>query len=138
MITVVEAETAAINRDLWYIPNAKVLSLDDDHLRVVSRAVAGLTDLQQYNNPKMGLCPVGTAMCSALNPLFIACHFTRTGGRLLHTWKRLIPLLQRLSTTSGLIPMPEAIVAADRGYNSKEPSLLCPTYSAPLYAVQKT
>ena len=39
VITEIESETAAINRDLLYIPNATVLSLDDDHLLMASRAV---------------------------------------------------------------------------------------------------
>lgn len=39
MITEVESETAAINRELLYVTNATVLSLDDDHLRMASRAV---------------------------------------------------------------------------------------------------
>ena len=79
MITEVEAETAAINRELLYVPNATVLSIDYDHLRMASRAVTELTYLLQHNNPKKGLGPVGTALCSALNPFVLGCHFTRTG-----------------------------------------------------------
>ena len=120
MITEVEAETAAINRELLYIPNGTVLSLDDNHLRMGSRAVTELTYLQQHNNPKKGLGPVGTAMYSALNPFVIACHLTRTGEKLWHTWERLMLLLQGAYTTGALRPMPDAIIAAYRGYNSKE------------------
>ena len=79
MITDVEANTAAINRELLYVPNATVFSLDGDHLRMASRAVTELTYLQQQNNPKRGLGPVGTALCSALNPFVLGFHFTRTG-----------------------------------------------------------
>ena len=117
MITEIEAETAAINRGLLYIPNATVLSLYDDHLRMASRAVTELTYLQQHKNPKKGL---GNALCSALNPFFIACHFTRSGEKLLHTLERLMQLLQGASTTGALRRMLDAIVVADRGYNSKE------------------
>lgn len=120
MITDIESEVAAINRDLVHVQGASVLSLDDDHLRMASRAVVELSYLRQHNNPKKGLGPVGNALCSALNPFFIACHFTRTEEKLLHTWERLVQLLQGSSTTGALRPMPDAIFAADRGYNSKD------------------
>ena len=120
MITVVEAEVASINRELLYVPNATVFSLDDNHLRMASRAVINLTYLQQHNNPKKGLGPVSNALCSALNPLYIACHFTRHGENLRHIWERLAQLVQGASTSGALRPMPEAVFAADRGYNSKE------------------
>ena len=110
----------SINRELLYVPNATVLSLDDDHLRMASRSVLNLTYLQQHNNPKKGLGPVGNALCSALNPLFLAVHFTRHGEKVRHTWERLTQLLQGASTNGALLPMPEAIFAADRGYNSKD------------------
>ena len=120
LIAEVESETAAINRDLLFVPKATVLSLDDDHLRMSSRAVTELTYLRQLNNPKKGLGPVGNALCSALNPFFLACHFTRCGEKVLHTWERLAQLLQGVSTTGALRPLPDAIFPADRGYNSKE------------------
>ena len=87
---------------------------------MASRSVVELKYLQQHNNPKKGLGPVGNALCSALNPFFIASHFTRTGEKLLHTWERLVQMVQGASTTGALRPMPNAIFAADRGYNSKE------------------
>ena len=120
LIAEVEAETAAINREFIYVANATVISLDDDHLRMASRAVVDLTYVKQLNNPKKGLGPVGNALCSALNPFFLACHFSRSGERLLNTWERLAQILQGVSTTGTLRPMPDLIFAADRGYNSKE------------------
>ena len=79
LITELESETAAINRDLLYVKNATAFPLYDDHLRMASRSVVEITYLKQHNNPKKGLGPVGNALCSALNPFFIACNFTRTG-----------------------------------------------------------
>ena len=38
----------------------------------------------------------------------------------MHTWERLAQLLQGVSTTGALRPMPDVIFAADRGYNSKQ------------------
>lgn len=67
MITAVESEEESTIRELPYVPSATVLSLDDDHLRMASRAVLNLTYLQQHNNPKKDLGPVGNALCSALN-----------------------------------------------------------------------
>ena len=42
LVTDVEFEVAAINRELVYVPSATVLSLDDDHLRMLSWAVVDL------------------------------------------------------------------------------------------------
>ena len=52
LITYIQAELAAVNRDLLYVPDSTVLSLDDDHIRMVSRAVPSLSFLQKHNNPK--------------------------------------------------------------------------------------
>ncbi|CDF34053.1 unnamed protein product [Chondrus crispus] len=120
LITDIESEVAAVNRELLYIPGATVLSLDDDHLRMASRAVSSLSFLQQHNNPKKGLGPVGNTLGSALTSVFFACQFTRRGEKLLHTWERLAQLLQGASITGALKPMADAIFAADRGYNTKE------------------
>ena len=68
LITELEAETAAINRDLLYVPKATVFSLDDDHFRMASCSVVELTYLKQHKNPMKGLGPVWNAICSALNP----------------------------------------------------------------------
>lgn len=43
MISDIESETAAINRELLYVPNATALSLYDEHLRMASHAVTELT-----------------------------------------------------------------------------------------------
>lgn len=120
LIAEVESETAAINRDLLFVPKATVLSLHNDHLRMASRGVTELTYLRQLNIPKKGLGPVGNALCSALNPFFLACHFTRCGEKVLHTWERLAQLLQGVLTTGALRPLPDVIFAADRGHNSRE------------------
>ena len=120
LITDIESEVAAINRELLYVPNATILSLDDDHLRMTSRAVTHLSFLQRHNNPKKGLGPVGNTLGSALTSTFFACHFTWCGEKLVHIWERLVQLLQGASTTGALRPMAEAIFAADRGYNSKQ------------------
>lgn len=45
MITDVESEVASINRELSYVPNATVLSLENELLRMASRAVHDLTYL---------------------------------------------------------------------------------------------
>ena len=45
LITDIESEVAAVNRELLYVPNATILSLDDDHLRMASRAVTYLSFL---------------------------------------------------------------------------------------------
>ncbi|CDF33955.1 unnamed protein product [Chondrus crispus] len=66
----IESETAAINRELLYIPNATVFSLDDDHLRMAFSALVVLTHLRQLNNQKKSLGPLDNALCSALNPFF--------------------------------------------------------------------
>lgn len=62
----------------------------------------------------------GNTLASAPTSVFFACHFTRGGEKLVHTWERLIQMLQGASTTGALRPMGEAIFAADRGYNTKE------------------
>ena len=74
---------AACNRRLLYVPGSTILSLDDDHLRMSSRAVVTLTSLAQHDNPKKGLQPVGNPVCSALHLAFFACHFTKVGERLI-------------------------------------------------------
>lgn len=102
------------------MPGATIISLDEDHLEMASRAVTTLTTLPQYNKPKMGLGPVGNALCSALHPVFFGCHFTRVGEKLLHVCQRLIQLLQGAATIGSFFPMTDAIIAAGRGYNSSE------------------
>ena len=102
MITVVKSEVALINRELLYVPNAPVFSLDDDHLRMASRAVMNLTCLQQHINPKKGQGPVGKVICSLLNPPFIACHFTWYREKLRHSWEHLSQLVQGTFTNGAL------------------------------------
>lgn len=61
LIMEIEQEVDACNRRLLYVPGATILSLDDDHVRIASRAVTMCSSLQQQNIPK-GLGPVGTAL----------------------------------------------------------------------------
>lgn len=46
-----EEQLAAINRRLLFNPHSTICSLDDDHLRLSSRAVTDLTSLRSVNNP---------------------------------------------------------------------------------------
>ena len=72
-----EQECAAVNQRLLYIPGATLFSLDDDHLRFFSRAVTQYTNIKSLNNLSKALGPVNNALCSALNPLILACHYLR-------------------------------------------------------------
>ena len=120
LISEVEQEIAAINRRLLYVPNAIILSLDDDHLRLSSRVMARLTNLRQVNNPVKALGPVCNAICSAFTSVYIAGHYSRPNEQLSDTWTRLVLLLQGAPTQGALILMADAIFAADRGYNCKQ------------------
>ena len=138
LIIYIESEVAAVNRDLLYVPISTVLSLDDDHLCMASRAVSQLSFLQQHKNPKKGLGPVENTLGSALIPFFYACYFTRCVEKLVHTWEHLVQLLQGASTTGALRPMAEANFAADRGYNSKETiKFVCTTLSPTILGTHK-
>ena len=120
LITEMEQECAAVNRRLLYVPGATIFSLDDDHLRLSSRAVTQYTNLQQLNNPSKALGPVSNALCSALNPWILACHYSRPREKLVDVWERLVRLVQGAPTRGAIAPMADAIFAADRGYNVKE------------------
>ena len=120
LITEMEQELASINRSLVYVLDSTIFSLDDDHQRLRSRAVAALTNLSQVNNPQKALRPLNNAVCSALTSAFIARHYSRPGEKIIHIWERLTQLIQGAATPGRLRPMPDAVFAADRGYNSKE------------------
>jgi len=120
LITELEQEVAAVNRSLLYVPGATMSSLDDDHQRLSSRAVSIFTNLSQINNPKKALGPVNNAICSSLNPSFLASHYSRPREERVHVWERLVQLIQGVPTRGAIAPMTDAVFAADRGYNAKE------------------
>lgn len=74
MITGLEDELAAVNRLFPYVPGVAIFSHDHDHQRLRSRAVAQLTTMSHVNNPQKVPRPVNNAICSALNPVFLASH----------------------------------------------------------------
>jgi B-box zinc finger len=117
LILSLERGIADVNRHLVYVPGSTVFSLDDDHLRLSSRAVSDMTGLRVTNNPAKALGPVQNSICSALTGLFIAGHHTRRGESLLDVWKCLVCAIQGASSPSALCPMTDAFFAADRGYN---------------------
>lgn len=119
LILQIESDVAAINRHLIYVPGATILSLDDDHLRLSSRAVSQLAGLRVVNNPAKALGPVGNALCSALTSSLIVCHFSRPSESVEDVWTRVIQEWQGAPTSSSLLPMSDAVFAADRGYNTK-------------------
>ena len=119
LITEMEQDCAALNRRLLYIPDATLFSLDDDHLRLSSRAVTQYTNLQQLNNPSKALGPGSNALCSALNLLILACHYSRPREKIVDVWERLVRLVQGAPTRGSISPLDDAIFAADRGYNAK-------------------
>eukprot|EP00178_Gracilaria_changii_P016681 TRINITY_DN479_c3_g1_i11.p1 TRINITY_DN479_c3_g1~~TRINITY_DN479_c3_g1_i11.p1 ORF type:complete len:1373 (+),score=138.00 TRINITY_DN479_c3_g1_i11:3191-7309(+) len=120
LITEIEQELSAVNRSLLYVPGQTVFSLDDDHQRLRSRAVAEFTTLSHVNNPQKALGPVNNALCSALTSTFLASHYSRVGEKLIDVWQRLVQLVQGTATPGSIMPMTDAVFAADRGYNSQE------------------
>ena len=120
LISELEQEIAAINRRLLYVSNVTISSLDDDHLRLRSRVMARLTNLRQVNNPMKALGPLCNAICSALTSVYIAGHYSRPNEQLIDTWNPLALLLHGAPTQGALIPMADAIFAADREYNCKQ------------------
>ena len=120
LITEMEQECAAVYRRLLYIPGATLFSLDDDPLRIISRAVTQYTNLQQLNNPSRALVPVSNALCSAPNPLILACHNSRPREKIVDVWEMLVRLVQGAPTRGAISTMADAICTADPGYNAKE------------------
>lgn len=53
MITELEQQLSAINRNYLYVPGQTVFGLDEDHQRLRSRAVTHLTNLSHVINPQM-------------------------------------------------------------------------------------
>lgn len=102
MTLITEIEIATVDRDLLYVPSATVLSLDEDHLRMVSGADVELTNLTQYKTQK-GPQTCRKCLVFCLKPLFIACHFTRCWEKLIQTWERLVQLVQGAATTLDVI-----------------------------------
>ena len=120
LITWLEKETADVNSSLLFVPDATIVSLDDDHLRLSSRTVTTLTNLRSINNPKKALGPVCNAACSALLSFFLAGHHSRPHENLSDTWVRINQLIQNKPTLGSLEPLPNVVFAADRGYNVGE------------------
>ena len=120
LIVGLERDLAAINRNLLYVPNSTMLSLDDEHLRISSRAVTLLKNLRQVNNSAKALGPVCNALRSALTSGFIAGHLSWSNEKLFDIWLRLVQLVQGAPTKGALVLMADAVFAADRGYNGKE------------------
>ena len=118
-ITAMDSEVASISWELLYVPTDTVLLLDGDHVRIVSRAVLNLTYLQQHNNPKAVLV-LSATHCALLPISFLSVHFIRIGGNFRHIYKRLSRPMQGASTNGDILPMLEAIFAADRDHNSKD------------------
>lgn len=111
-ITELEQELVAVNRTILCISWVTIPSLDDDHRRLIWRAVTELPILSHINNAKEALVPVNTAFCSALNPVFLASHYSRPREKIIHVWHRLIQLLQGVPTIGSIAPMADAILAA--------------------------
>lgn len=76
--------------------------------------------MSHVNKPKKALRPVNNAMCSALDPVFLAGHCTRAGDKSIDVWQQLIRLLQEVSTAGPIRGTCEYIFAADLGYRNKE------------------
>ncbi|CAN8067667.1 unnamed protein product [Agarophyton chilense] len=115
MITELEDELAVVNRLFLYVSGVKIFSLDDDHQRLRSRAVAQLTKMAHVNIPQKALGPVNNAMCSALDPVFLASHYSRPGEKIIEVWDRLVRLIQGVPTAGPLRPLTDALFASDRG-----------------------
>ncbi|CAN8067641.1 unnamed protein product [Agarophyton chilense] len=120
MITELEDELAAVNRLFLYVHGVTSFSLDDDHQRLRSRAVAQLTMMSHNNNPQKALGPVNNARCSALNPVFLFSHYSRPVEKNIDAWERLVRLMQGVPTAGPVRTMTDALFASDRGYNGKE------------------
>lgn len=119
-ILAIEQQIAAINTSLLFVENSTICSLDDDHLRMRSRSVPALTNLQSVNNPVKSLGPVNNAICSALTSVYLVGHFTRVGDGIMDIWTRLIMLLQGEATPSSVRPMSDTVFASDRAYNNQQ------------------
>lgn len=119
LIGEVEQKLAAINSRL-FIPNATICSLDDDHIRLSSRAVTNLTNLQSLNNPEKVLGHVNDAIGSAQTSVYLAGRFSRNEEKQIDIWKRLIQLLQGTPTEGAIKPMMDTLFASDRACNSTE------------------
>lgn len=115
-MTLLETEIAAINSNLLYVPEGTISSLDDDHLRLSSRDVSNLTNLQHINNPKEWLGPACNALCSALCSFFLVGDITRKGEQIIHVWVRLVQLLQGAPARGTIASMTDAIFASEMGY----------------------
>lgn len=115
----VPEELASVNRNLLYVPGATVLSLDDDHQIMRSRAVTQLANLSHVKNPKKALGPVTHALCSALNPVFLVSNYSSPKEQIIHVWKRLVQLLQGVTTVGSAMPMCDAIFSSDRGHRER-------------------
>ena len=120
LIMRLEDGIASVNRSLLYCQEGTICSVDDDHLRLTSKAVYHMTELRVINNPKKALGPVCNALCSALLSFYICGHHSRPKEGLLDVWNRLLLLLQGRPTVGCLQPMSNAIFASDRGYNTMQ------------------
>ncbi|CAN8073937.1 unnamed protein product [Agarophyton chilense] len=117
MITELEDELASVNRTFLYVPGITIFSFEDDHQRLRSKAVAQFPAMCHINNPQKALGPLNNAICSALNPVFLASHYSRPGEKLIHVCERLVRLIQGVTTSGPVRPMVDSIFASDRGYN---------------------
>lgn len=76
--------------------------------------------MSHTTNPKKGLGPVSNALCSGLNPVFLASHYWSHGEKITEVWEQRVRAMSGVPTASNSRPMTDDIFFSDRSYNSEK------------------